>query len=146
MGDFWATRGGQMFLEGTVPKLIRVLERIADRLEKEKLQRPKSAAFPQCVDALCEGCKTGFIPGAIFPIAADGSLLHAYVERCDECKMFSDDVAACLAVACMLGKDVAFDSYAHPYVTGFTFNEAGDIARFTEASEPDSPALTDRDE
>jgi hypothetical protein len=47
-GPAWfQTRIGQVFLEGTMPKLVRSLERIADALEKLVEQREAERADPR---------------------------------------------------------------------------------------------------
>lgn len=90
---------------------------------------------------LCEYCKDGaIVPGAIFPIASDGWTDHAYVEKCDECEVFSDDDTAANAVAARLKKRVWYDKRKHPYVTGFTMDSAEKlrkkIVRDRRAKEP----------
>jgi hypothetical protein len=70
---------------------------------------------------ICD-CDLDAVPGAIWPIASDGDDSHPWVERCDNCKRFADDVAAAEAVAAKVGRPVRWANVhgrptsAQPYV------------------------------
>lgn len=67
-------------------------------------------------------CDLDAVPGAIWPIASDGDDSFPFVERCDNCKRFPDDVAAAEAVAQAIGGTVEWapvhgdQQRAQPYV------------------------------
>ena len=50
----------------------------------------------------CE-CSDDLVPGAFYPVEHDGDDSRAWVERCDNCKLFDGDHAAAEAVAKRLG-------------------------------------------
>jgi hypothetical protein len=102
-------------------------------------------------DEPCE-CADDLVPGACFPYG-DGCV--PYVERCDLCRVFEDDVAAAEAVAdyltkatgrpCIVrGGDVPYvDWQDHPRTDPMTFSDAERIwdrlhqARRREAERPE---------
>lgn len=90
---------------------------------------------------LCDYCKTkALIPGIIFPIASDGLTNHAYVECCDECKIFDDDDLAAEALSIYLNRPLGFAGVHHrPYISGMKFEDADKLKpqryRFEEADE-----------
>jgi hypothetical protein len=147
--EFWVTSACKKLLDDTLPGLVEAVGRVATALEKNAAAIPPTAppadvpASPfvdteahlfrtdiNKVSGLCEECKVCLIPGALFPVASDGRTDHAYVERCDECQLFVDDVAAALAVAARLREEVEYsDVMDHPFVTGFTFEEAEKAAK-----------------
>lgn len=74
---------------------------------------------------LCSWCKdSALIPGIIFPIASDGDNTHAYVERCDECELVADDLAAAFILSHYLKKPVVFGRHGRPYIEGISFDSA----------------------
>ena len=72
---------------------------------------------------LCESCASALVPGAIYPMRTDERDDHAYVEMCDECNLFRDDLAAAIAVGAKIGKEIISDE-SGVYVVGVTFAEA----------------------
>lgn len=69
MSDFFRTRTrmGQIFFDGTMPRIAKALERIADSMEREeaalgRLEKPAAARnvaelSPTSVEVRCPGCK-----------------------------------------------------------------------------------------
>ena len=75
---------------------------------------------------LCEHCRTAMVPGAIWPMNEPTD--HAYVERCDKCKIFASDVDAAKSVSEKLQAtfsagllrwgSVAYTTTGEPYIEG----------------------------
>ena len=72
---------------------------------------------------LCEACATALVPGVLYPMRTDERDDHAYVERCDECALFVDDVAAAVAVGAKLEKEIKSDDTG-VWIEGVTFAKA----------------------
>ena len=75
------------------------------------------------VPELCETCTDA--RGWIWPTATNGLTDHSYVERCDACERFADDLEAARFVSKKLGVefktvDLDFGSgpYPRPYIDG----------------------------
>ena len=48
MSQFWYTNAGRTFVEGTMPKIERHLDRIAKALESMVLEKAKADDWPTC--------------------------------------------------------------------------------------------------
>lgn len=73
---------------------------------------------------LCSYCTNdALIPGIVFPIATNGRTDRAYVERCDECCLFTYDESAARALSGHLGKP-ALECETGVFIEGITFEEA----------------------
>lgn len=78
---------------------------------------------------LCESCLVSVVPGVVFPIASNEMTDHAYVEVCDTCPLFQDDVCAAVAVGRALERRVKASEDGRPYIEGLSFEEAQTITR-----------------
>lgn len=74
-------------------------------------------------DDLCENCVEALLPGIIFPMATREETDRAYVERCDECRLFEDDDKAGTVLAIYLGKRLE-ENDVGLFIDGMTFEEA----------------------
>lgn len=95
---------------------------------------------------LCYYCKEkALIPGIIFPIATDGRDDHAYVEICDECRLFEDDYIAAAVLSAYLEMDVGIEerNHASPYIVGISFDEANKLVpqRYKFKDEESHPSI-----
>lgn len=83
--------------------------------------------------AECE-CDGDTFPGILLPASHDDNTDYAWVQRCDQCSLFSSDDHAAFFVARKLGLEVGYakfndDFSPRPYLKDITFNEAVELAR-----------------
>jgi len=131
MPKFFMTHMGRMFYEGTLPKLVGALERIATALETKapsapKEEKPKPAPGLSSLQDFCESCKFALVAGALFPCAPDEAADHAYVQTCDECGLYQTDTHAALAVAHQLQHDIGY-AHGRPFILGYSYEEAEEM-------------------
>lgn len=91
---------------------------------------------PEVDNFVCEGCAVAVVPGAIFPIASNEMTDHAYVEVCDVCRLFPDDVQAARVVSIVLDLPVKLSEEGRPYLEGPTFEEAEALAKSKQRPMP----------
>lgn len=79
----------------------------------------------------CSYCRDkALIPGILFPFAPDGDDSHAYVERCDECAVFSTDEDAAMVLAVYLRKLARWTKDGrYVYLVGIDFFDAQKLKR-----------------
>lgn len=96
-----------------------------ERVELRRADDNFEFTLKEQAPTLCAWCKeSSLIPGIVFPIASDGDNSHAYVERCDECALVTDDVAAVRILSRYLQMPFDFGAKGQPYIKDISFDDA----------------------
>ena len=67
---------------------MKVAERLLDR------QRPPAHSSVKKPDPNCPGCSSSAVAGVFWPVEINGDRSRDWIERCDECRRFDNDIQA----------------------------------------------------
>ncbi len=67
---------------------MKVAERLLDR------QRPPAHSSVKKPDPNCPGCSSSAVAGLFWPVEINGDRSRDWIERCDECRRFDNDIQA----------------------------------------------------
>lgn len=94
------------------------------------------AAYIQEKTEPCASCRDAKLPGILFPVAMGQVTDHAYVQKCDECDLFTDDATAAVQLGRILDFKVAADLDGRPYLAGITFAQAQEMLTWKGQQSP----------
>lgn len=129
-------KGGMIYTHYLSPTGQRIDEHFANELTQLRTQRGSAdvAQYLHEKQQSCSSCCSAKLPGVLFPVATHEETDHAYVERCDACGLFGDDVLAAIQLAQILNLGVETTPEGRVYITGITFEEARDLVGIAKRS------------
>lgn len=69
-------------------RTMKVAERLLDR------RRPPAHKSVKAPDPNCPGCSGSPVPGLFWPVQINGDKTHDWIERCDHCRRFDNNIQA----------------------------------------------------
>lgn len=67
---------------------MKVAERLLER------ERPRAHSAVKAPDPNCPGCKGSPVPGVFWPVQINGDKSRDWIERCDTCRRFDNNIQA----------------------------------------------------